>query len=123
MVDTVVPPTGPTQFVIDAGYLSTVGSVAQINISGVANSLRSEITWAPDGSGDARTFLDVEWPGVLGTLVNQASGIPGGAGPTDFRPTVAIGPLSVGCVYFDTDLGLPIWWDGTDWVDAAGAVV
>lgn len=55
MADTVVPPTGPTQFVIDAGHVSTVGSAAQINITSLADSLRTEITWAPDGSGDART--------------------------------------------------------------------
>lgn len=26
-------------------------------------------------------------------------------------------------MYFDTDLGLPIWYDGTNWVDATGATV
>jgi len=26
-------------------------------------------------------------------------------------------------MYFDTDLGLPIWHDGTNWVDATGATV
>lgn len=26
-------------------------------------------------------------------------------------------------MYFDTDLGMPIWWDGQNWVDAAGTVV
>lgn len=25
--------------------------------------------------------------------------------------------------YFDTDLGIPIWWDGTNWIDATGATV
>lgn len=25
--------------------------------------------------------------------------------------------------YFDTDLGRPIWWDGTKWVDAGGVTV
>jgi hypothetical protein len=26
-------------------------------------------------------------------------------------------------MYFDTDLGLPVWWNGTDWVDATGTAV
>jgi len=28
--------------------------------------------------------------------------------------------LYVGRQYFDTTLGKPIWWDGTEWVDATG---
>jgi hypothetical protein len=31
--------------------------------------------------------------------------------------------LQLGQQYFDTDLNLPIWYDGTDWIDAAGNVV
>ena len=31
--------------------------------------------------------------------------------------------LWVGRPYFDTTLGLPIWFDGADWIDAAGNVV
>lgn len=26
-------------------------------------------------------------------------------------------------MYFDIDLGIPIWYDGTNWVDATGATV
>lgn len=26
-------------------------------------------------------------------------------------------------MYFDTDEGLPIWWTGSDWVDATGTAV
>jgi hypothetical protein len=25
--------------------------------------------------------------------------------------------------YFDTDLSIPIWWDGTQWINAVGTVV
>jgi hypothetical protein len=42
------------------------------------------------------------------------------AGATADRPTIN---LQVGQQYFDTDLNLPIWYDGTDWIDAAGNVV
>ena len=49
------------------------------------------------------------------------------SGPTTDRPiTSAQLPLQVGQFYFDTDLGttgLPIWWDGTQWIDASGTVV
>jgi hypothetical protein len=44
-------------------------------------------------------------------------------GSTADRPTTN---LAIGQQYFDTDLGttgIPIWWDGSDWVDATGAVV
>jgi hypothetical protein len=42
------------------------------------------------------------------------------SGPTASRPTTN---LAVGDYYFDTDLNLPIYYDGTDWIDAAGNVV
>ena len=42
------------------------------------------------------------------------------AGDTASRP---INKVGVGQLYFDTTLGLPIWWNGTDWIDAAGTVV
>lgn len=40
------------------------------------------------------------------------------SGITANRP---IERLLVGQFYFDTTLGYPVWWDGTDWVDATGA--
>ena len=42
------------------------------------------------------------------------------AGTTTSRPSTA---LQVGQFYFDTSLGIPIWWDGTNWVDATGTIV
>jgi hypothetical protein len=41
-------------------------------------------------------------------------------GATADRPTQV---LQIGQQYFDTTLGYPIWYDGTDWVDASGTVV
>ncbi|NJN53655.1 MAG: hypothetical protein HC804_02185 [Anaerolineae bacterium] len=38
-------------------------------------------------------------------------------GLTDERPAE---PLAYE-MFFDTTLGQPIWWDGSDWVDATGA--
>ncbi len=42
------------------------------------------------------------------------------SGATAERPAVQ---LHVGQMFFDTTLGIPIWWDGTDWVDATGSAV
>jgi hypothetical protein len=41
-------------------------------------------------------------------------------GTTANRPTQN---LQIGQFYFDTTLGYPIWYDGTDWVDSSGTVV
>lgn len=41
------------------------------------------------------------------------------SGPSAGRPTSVV----TGEPYFDTDLGLPIWWNGTAWVNATGAPV
>lgn len=57
----------------------------------------------------------------LGTLLNSPQGVDGGAGPTSFRPVPATGPVSVGCEYFDTDIGIPVYWTGAIWVDSTGA--
>ena len=38
-------------------------------------------------------------------------------GATADRPSAP----STGTPYFDTDLGIPLWYNGTNWVDATGA--
>jgi hypothetical protein len=53
----------------------------------------------------------------------QASVIPD-SGITADRPIDTGNPqLQIGQYYFDTDLGKPIWWNGTIWVDATGTAV
>ena len=42
------------------------------------------------------------------------------AGTTALRPSTG---LLVGQFYFDTTINRPIWWDGTNWINAAGTVV
>lgn len=42
------------------------------------------------------------------------------SGTTANRPTEN---LQVGQYYFDTSLGYPIYWNGTNWINAAGTVV
>jgi len=42
------------------------------------------------------------------------------SGVTASRPTER---LEVGQYYFDTTIGRPIYWNGTNWINAAGTVV
>jgi hypothetical protein len=41
------------------------------------------------------------------------------SGATSGRPT----GVSIGAMYFDTSLHIPIWWNGTVWVNASGGTV
>jgi hypothetical protein len=41
------------------------------------------------------------------------------SGPTSSRPAASF----VGQPYFDTTLGLPVWWNGAHWVNGSGASV
>ena len=59
----------------------------------------------------------------LGTWVSLVSDLLTGStqsGVTADRPTTG---LYLGRQYFDTTLGYPIWYDGTNWVDATGSTV
>jgi len=42
------------------------------------------------------------------------------AGITASRPST---DLQVGQTYFDTTINRPIWWNGTNWINASGTVV
>lgn len=57
---------------------------------------------------------------AIGTLTNEqlaAVTTVNNGGDTASRPAEPVLYQS----YFDATLGKPIWWDGTGWVDAAGA--
>lgn len=41
------------------------------------------------------------------------------SGATGARPVTTV----VGYMFFDTTLGLPVWWNGAAWVDATGTIV
>lgn len=54
---------------------------------------------------------------------NQAVAIPD-SGTTTQRPLQNVqAPLSIGQQFFDTTLGIPIWWNGTVWKNASGTTV
>jgi len=45
-------------------------------------------------------------------------------GPTANRPVDSPQlPLPIGLFYFDTTINRPIWYNGTNWINAAGTVV
>lgn len=50
----------------------------------------------------------------LNYLLNRS-----GKGSTADRPDPQT--IVLGYMYFDTDLGFPIWWDGSKWIDAMGS--
>lgn len=112
--------TTPVIYVESGGTLlarSIQGST--IDPAAISCDVGGTIIFAHDGNA----LFPVEWPGVAGSILNQPAGIAGGSGPTAFRPSEVIGPLSAGCLYYDKDLGKPIWWSGVEWVDATGTAV
>ena len=77
-----------------------------------------QISQAPQSS-NPDVVLGIGWQQFFGT-VSMLLGALTQSGTTTQRP---IALLWVGRTYFDTSLGLPIWYNGTDWVNASGAVV
>ena len=62
---------------------------------------------------------------ILGLYFNQldnaiASLILPSTGTTSNRPTQK---LQIGQMYYDTTLGIPIWYNGTVWKNASGVTV
>lgn len=42
------------------------------------------------------------------------------SGTTENRPSAN---LTIGMAYFDTSLGKPIWYNGSNWVDSTGSTI
>jgi hypothetical protein len=114
-----------------SGGLSLDGLLQSSNWIG--SDVGSTVNWIHDGT---MGFPPDFWPpgtfnpANLGTNVNQPTGCVGGTGPLVNRPVFqGGGNPSMGCMYFATDYaviaanGSPIWWDGTNWRDAAGTIV
>jgi hypothetical protein len=60
--------------------------------------------------------------GFAGTTLQNV--LTGWSCTTAGRPSVnPLYTLHTGTMTFDTDLGIPIWWDGAQWVNASGAPV
>jgi hypothetical protein len=106
-------------FQIFAALVNSAGGIAYENncIQADATSTLLVIYDTTTRMGDQSTYFS-------GTVVNNAiansSFLNWHNGDTASRPTFA---LIVGAMYFDTDLGIPIWYNGTAWVDATGTLV
>lgn len=79
-----------------------------------------------DASGSYTTSNTPSFAGFVlrahatqGTILSRPNRRSSGSGTTAERPTTAF----IGFSFFDTSLGFPVSWDGSDWVDATGAVV
>ena len=59
------------------------------------------------------------------TIDNAVAGlITPASGTTANRPvTLGAIPVQIGFMYFDTTLGIPIWYNGTVWKNASGTTV
>lgn len=110
---------GSTRTAVEAGRLVMFGTAPPTSgtfavgdkVKNTAVSGTSPVTeWQCLGAGTPGTW--------------RAVGSFNGLGPTASRPTLTANDRGV--MYFDTTLdadGKPIWWTGTAWVDATGAVV
>jgi hypothetical protein len=104
------------------GKVTTFGLVRELNTAAFAAGNRIYAS----STGTLTTLTTSSFVGyVLNAHVNQGSILvartPATApdGTTAERPTT----VALGFMFFDTTLGHPVWWDGTNWVDATGATV
>lgn len=97
-----------------AVQISTIGGFPQNWLEGPIGSTVIAIT---DSSGTLPSEWGAAFVGTVGFVSFQ--GRNGLQGTTAERPST--GPVLVGMQFFDTTIGLPIWFDGAIWIDAAGA--
>lgn len=67
---------------------------------------------------DANNKVNDHWQEFF-TFVFKAIQAIQASGTTAQRPTKG---LYIGRVYFDTTLGFPIWYNGSNWVNSAGVI-
>ena len=99
----------------DGWAFSASAAALMLYITGISSTIPA-ITWAGTqlflSSATDSAFLNQRY----GTLADRAL-----LNPLLFGPVVGIGKT-----YFATDLGVngtPLWWNGTAWIDASGAIV
>lgn len=102
-----------TPFLLPGGSFSF--SLSNLNPSSPAEINQSWLT--------LKAALD-QFSQKVGTVVNNNQAL---SAPSAGRPTAAqLGVLpnaGVGWSMLDTTLGVPVWWNGTNFVDATGAPV
>lgn len=98
------------------------GFVSDMNKTPVGMAAGGNVTLFADA---ATNLIQSDWSVVdssaVGFIKSKPS-IPTAAvtsGATSARP---VSPV-VGFAYFDTTVGLPIWWKGSIWINASGVTV
>jgi hypothetical protein len=102
------------------------------HISRLGELSGSLTNWATGGGGTSTITINADasagpnvdtLSGYTGTIIkrfiDQDTALLLNTGVTGSRPTA----VQIGQRYFDTTLGIPIWWNGTHWVNASGTTV
>lgn len=115
--------TGPTTFEIDVNPLP---GTRVLFVDKDGNSPTNPLTIStPSATINGQTsctlqgpyaFLEIEWDGTKWLIVRQSNQVTGGGSTRPVNPTL-------GQVCFDANVGLPIWWNGSQWINAAGIPV
>lgn len=126
--------SGKAKF-IEAGFLGGPGSGVSTSTTNLqqayANSEEPEITTnstqqaltIKEGTGTAtNTVLEITDNSDALVLSIDGQGQIAGAIEGDTTANRPATPINYQ-MYFDTTLGIPIWYDGTNWIDAAGITV
>lgn len=105
-----------------SGRVTTFGVVHDLNTSSFNDGDRLYSS----ATGTLTTALTESFVGIVlnanpsvGTILVIPDNLDNASGTTAGRPTVT----SIGFQYFDTTLGIPIFWNGTVWKNASGATV
>jgi hypothetical protein len=117
----------------DSDNIYLIRTVKSIIGNEVIASSKVKYVFYPGGDGcyiigNKVTLPANEDPGNTSSITNNRRSIilPAVAtfGTSDEKPTLTGNEkYYIGCTFFDTQLGKPLWWNGTNWVDSTGAVV
>lgn len=90
-----------------------------------------DLTAGDDVTSETVDTSDFQWRNEAGNnlfIIGETNGGGGARAPKKFYiPTGSTGSRYIasyiGACYFDQTIGKPIWWDGSNWVDATGSSV
>lgn len=104
------------------GRVTTFGVVHDLNTSAFTDGARLYST----ATGTLTASVTASFVGIVlnaavsgGQILVFPSSPPHASGTTAQRPTAR----GIGFRFFDTTLGIPIWWNGAAWINASGVVV
>ena len=116
---TITATQGQTVFTLTTVTYTPAGNTLSVFVNGSKQIVTTNYT---ETSSTVVTFIDglnvgdlVEFTTVVSSNINPIN-----AGTTAQRPVSGLVP---GLQYYDTTLGIPIWYNGTVWKNAAGTTV